>query len=188
MKLRALLPLALLAAGCGDSVQSWQPLDVGSDWTYQIRAGLLTSVDHIRVQRAMPVAGVSGVSLTTPGGETRLAWKDGVLFADMLGGTRYSPPLPLCSPRLEEKKVISWRGILTVGHRSFGGEAELRQSPDAYLLASKRTDALRCDLTIEVNRQVTEVGTWFVRGIGMVRQEERTRDQLVRAIEYVAGP
>lgn len=183
-----LVPLALvMVSGCGSSGESFFPMEIGHRWTYSARAGFLSRVEDIRVVGSLSVAGARGFELVGPMGVSRLVWKEGTLLAEDLPGTRFSPAAPLLVGR-STKASRSWRGIV----RTMAGEREatgsLVQATDSLTIAGRTYDTRRTTLTIEGLGPRLELQSWFSEGIGLLRQEQRVGDQLVRSIEYLAGP
>jgi len=139
-----LLSLALLtqAAGTGcSSSRTYFPLEVGKTWTYHVRAGLAITVEDVKVMRRLAVAGTVGYEVGGHLGFSRLAWKNGVLMADSLPNTRFSPPMPMLVPgdfrtvreadalkaTVRRRPVQSWQGFVETMGRSEPAKAELYQ-------------------------------------------------------------
>ncbi|HRJ97339.1 MAG TPA: hypothetical protein PLL78_11705 [Fimbriimonadaceae bacterium] len=182
----ALVVLGSLA-GCGSGGEAFFPLEVGNRWTYSVRAGFLSRVEDVRVERALSVADARGFELTGPMGVSRFVWKEGTLLAEDLPGTRFSPAVPLLVGG-SVKASRNWRGIV----RTMAGEREARgtlvQASDSLTIAGRGYDTRRTTLTVEGLGPRLELQSWFAEGIGLLRQEQRIGDQLVRSVEYLAGP
>lgn len=182
----ALLVLGSVA-GCGSGGDAFFPLEVGNRWTYSVRAGFLSRVEDVRVERALSVADARGFELAGPMGPSRFVWKQDTLLAEDLPGTRFSPAVPLLvggSVTASRK----WQGIV----RTMAGEREARgslvQASDSLTIAGRSYDTRRTTLTVEGLGPRLELQSWFAEGIGLLRQEQRVGDQLVRSVEYLAGP
>lgn len=189
--MRKLAPLALIApvvAGCQRADTSWMPLSAKASWKVQVRAGLRSSVSDLKVTTRDAVAGVSGWRLSGPGGDSRLAWKNGDLVADQLSGTRFLPPLPMLRPNLAEKAKVEWSGMIQTAHMSFPAKAVLTQAPDELTISGRKETAICATLDVAVRGKTTSIATWYVRGIGIARQEEHQDGELLRAMDYVLGP
>lgn len=162
-------------------------METGHRWTYSVRAGFFSRVEDLRVTRSISVAGRQGFELTSPTGSSRFVWKEGVLLAEDLPGTRFSPATPLLvGDRTQAERA--WQGIV----RTLAGEREARatlvQATDSLTLGGRSYETRRTVLSVEGLGPRLELRSWFAEGIGLLRQEQRVGDQLVRSIEYLAGP
>lgn len=178
----------VVLAGCGrGGGESFMPLTVGGRWTYSVRAGFLSRVVDIKVSRTISVADVEGVELVGPMGNSRLAWKDGLLLVEDLPGTRVSPAIPmLVGTSVKAKRA--WKGIARTLAGTLEATASLTQASDTVTLGGRTYEARRSELTVRGLGEPIVLTTWFYEGIGILRQEQRVGEQLVRSMEYLAGP
>lgn len=180
---------AAAGIGCnGSGGDQLMPLKKDATWEYQMRMGLASTVDTWTVIGPARVGGSMGWEMTGPGGSSRLGWSDGTLWAQMLGGTTYLPPIPLVAANMKEAEGVKWQGVVTVASRRYPAKAELTQATEKFKVAGRNLTATRSDLLISMNGKTMSITTWFAPGIGVVRQEERSADQLLRSIEYLRGP
>lgn len=177
-----LLATALLA-GCAARDEAIMPLKSGSKWTYQYRAGLVSKVDEIAVVSTAETPVGRGWMLDGPGGSTKLAWGEGKLYAAQLAGTTYLPPLPIYAD-----KESKWTGEVVSGHRVFDGTAILTSEDTKIRVGTKSEKGRLATLQVTFGSQNFELLIWFVRGIGIVRLEERSKGQLNSSLDYLKGP
>lgn len=183
----ALLAILLLS-GCQRGTQSdLMPLNVGSEWKYSVSGKFAKYVEPLRINREVGVAGTQGVELTGPLGVSAVAWKKGVLYADRLAGTSFSPPIPLLaadSHVVDYKGTASWpvAGSVKVA-------ARLTHEPQKLKLDAREYETVkaRLQLVLDESRSI-ELTTWFAPGVGIIRQEQRTGGELDIRIDYLSGP
>jgi hypothetical protein len=190
----------LLSAGC-TGFRSYFPLEVGKSWTYHVRAGLAVTVDEARVTRRLSVAGVPGCEIGGPLGFSRLAWKGGTLVADSLPNTRFLPALPLLAPgdpatahdaevtkgQGLRKPVRTWEGAVETMGKQLPGSAELYQEEASVTLGVRRYPALKTTLRLSTAGKKIELVTWYVDGMGPLRQEQQTNGLQDVGMEYLGG-
>jgi len=180
------LPLfaAGLLAGCGGS-HPLMPLEKGVLGTYRVHYKFDTWVEPLRVERKVSVANTSGYELSGPFGISRLAWRDGVLFADQTANAFFEPSVPLL---LENGKKRHWEGTI----RSLGVErratAELTQVNTPLEISGRKLDTVLSTLTVTTPTGVIELDSWFSAGTGLVQQEQRTNGQRVIQLQLVTPP
>lgn len=133
------------------------------------------------------MAEAPGWELTGPMGPSRLAWKNGKLWAEELAGTRYDPAVVLLDARSGEA-TATWSGLVSVGAKALPATARLEQVREEQTLAGRTYKTLRATLTLEFDEGRTELITWYSQGIGPLRQEQRDDGVLTHAIEYQSGP
>jgi len=179
---------AAIVAGCNGGNDSLMPMKKGAKWEYQMRMGLASTVDRWSVTGPARVGGDMGWEISGPGGTSRLGWSGGQLRAQMLAGTTYMPPVTLLDSSLKEGDTAKWSGMVTVASRRYDAKAQLNQSTEKFKVAGRNLTVTRCELELSINGKSTTVTTWFAPSIGIVRQEERSGDQLLRSIEYLQGP
>lgn len=174
--------------GCGGGDGSEHlPLGPGQTWTYRVRSGFEVAVEPVKVAEPIAVGEASGWRLTSPMGESRLAWRDGVLVAERLPGTRFSPPIPLLKTDLG-RPMREWRGMVSADGVTRSGTADLRVVEERVTHAGRPRDALRSTVDLQLGSSSLVLDTWFVPRVGIVRQEFRRDNDLERALDWVAGP
>jgi len=179
--------LFLLLAACERPQTSYFPISRDARWTYAIRSGLLSRVEDLGVKRELSVAGVQGYELGGPMGYSRLAIKGDVVVAENLAGTTYSPPLPLLILK-QEKRRVTWAGLITAANRPEQGSAVLMQSPTKVSLGGRQLRGIAVDLTIEVRSKRVVLKSTYAEGLGLVRQEQHENQSQERYLEYLSGP
>ncbi len=182
----AILLVIFATAGCAPTAGNYLPMAVGDTWSYQSRTGLNSSVVDLRVARKLPVGSGPGFELVCQAGASRLAWRGDTLVASQLAGTFYSPPVPVFVPA--GKTPVAWEGTVTQMGKSTQAKGAASVADSEAKAGSKTVPAKQVTLTIESGGTQTEVTTWFVNGLGIVRQEQRINGLLVNRLTYLSGP
>jgi len=191
---------AALGTGC-TGPRGYFPLEVGKTWTYHVRAGLASTVDDVRVTRRMAVAGAAGCEVGGPLGLSRIAWRGGTLVADSLPNTRFDPPLPLLAPgdpatireadgargRSPRRPARSWSGRVETMGKTCAGSANLYQEEASVTLGARQYPALKATLRLVAGAHKIELVTWYVDGMGPLRQEQQTNGLQDVSMEYLGG-
>ena len=199
-RLAILIPLVALGA-CGQGGPSYMPLVDEKEWSYIEKSSFQENVTSAKVGKKVSVGGVEGRVLTTELGESRLAWNKKRLVASMLANTTFIPPIPLLvEDKIPEKKKSREEEFvpveeLPVKFESLGktrnAKATLSQRRTTVQLATGETSVVETVLKVQLDgtkdNVVLELRTWFERGVGIVRQEQRTNRMLVVGIEKVGN-
>jgi hypothetical protein len=114
-----------------------------------------------------------------------LAWLDGVLVAEMTAGARLTRPLPLLNPARTE---MQWQGWIGSGGKRKAARATIRRTADTVEVQGRTVSAVRSDVAIKTESELLEIRSWFRKGSGLVRQEQRTNGRLDLSAEWVSGP
>lgn len=185
--MRRFLPLAasLLAAGC-DGPAEWMPLETGRSWTYRVRTPHYQYVERLTVGERAPVGDVQGHELESALGDARLAWRGSTLTASFIGHSHFSPPVPLFDAD-GGTKPIRWRGIAMVAGKTWTADADLAHSDDEVRSPGGNRRARKAVLTLRAGPHTVEWTGWFVRGDGLVRQEQRSNGLLEASLEMIRG-
>lgn len=193
MSLRVLPVLAaLFIAGCGAD-DRLMPLQVGNEWSYDVKTGLPESVASLKVTREVPVADQTGYEISGPMGISRLTWKGEMLVASVLGNTRFHPPLPLLNS-IEEKQTTKWSGRMYSQGRTFEAEATLSQEPTPLSREGRKYRAIKTVMLIRLPSRELEIQTWYAPGVGILNQVQRTREggegvgRFDIELDYLSGP
>ena len=184
MKKILVLVAALLLSGCGQDTGA-MPLRRGATWQYQSQVGLTSSVVDVSVSGEVPVGKFSGFELTSSHCPARLAWGQGVLWASQLGGTTFEPPIPILAP-IGSK--LAWAGTMRLAGIAKKSKASLTVTETDEKVGSQERKARQSVLSLEAGPERTEVTTWFVVGVGIVRQEQRAGEMLTNRLVYLSGP
>jgi hypothetical protein len=163
------------------------PLAVGHAWTYEVYGRRLGQVVQMKVSRQLAVDGVSGYELTGPLGTARLAWHGPRLVAETLGGTHYDPPIPLLDAR-QPKSPIEWTGTVVAPATTCGATALLTHKSAEIQFASRTTPAVETVLELHAGKHRIELDSWFVDGVGLVKQQERTDEVETARLSMTGGP
>lgn len=151
-----------------------------------VKTTFVTRAEDVKVLRRVPVDGVSGFELGGQMGQSRIAWRDGVLIAEQLPNVTFSPPIPLLQAGAAKARK-QWRGMVTVLGRSNPGTAVLIQEPESLQLGMKKVKTTRATLTIQSGGNVLDLVTWYQAGEGPVRQEQRTNNRMDVSLESIGA-
>lgn len=168
-----LAPVAVLVvAGCGKPAShALMPLDIGKVWTYEIRLGIPKRVEQIKVTRKTAVGGVIGVELEGPLGISRIAWRDDQLIADAGAHARFDPPIPLLDAR---QKVVPWHGRLTTVSTPRPASALITTIKEDLSWKGRKRAVTHSTVAVQLPDKKITLDTWFLAGVGIVKQEQRT--------------
>jgi hypothetical protein len=185
------LPLLCVLVGLGGCSNGGDlfPLKIGNEWSYSISNGFSSSVEPLKVVRSVPVADVNGFELQGPMGMSRLAWRGSTLYASVLPNTRFAKPIPLVVSN-EPKAVRSWDGTMEAAGKTVNVSATLKQNPESIDVGTHKFDAIKAVLTIDVAtpKGTIELETYYAKGIGILKQVQRTNGKLDVGLEYLSGP
>lgn len=177
---------------------------VGTDWTYNVRAGFLNFVVPVKVTEAVAVGPAAGFRLEGPLGTSEWAWHNKRLIASRLANAEYVPPIPMVVdgfvPQPKEKNstdddpafvAANWSGEVRTLGNSRPATAVLSQRPVKFEYQGRRLDVTLAQLKVTVGKSVIETKTWFQPGKGILQQEQRTKKDeksgeiLVVALELI---
>lgn len=182
----AMLLLSALLSGCGDQT-SWMPLKAGGSWSYLARTSLSERVVSLKAGRDIAVDGVEGRELFGDLGTSAYAWKGGRLVMQNLATGRAEPAIPLLDLGSKDQP-IRWKGKVTSLGRLLPAEAILTQTSEKTKIGTRTWDTLRSTVELKMGGKRLELVTWFVQGIGIVRQEQRSDGEFVLSLEHLSGP
>ena len=178
--------LTALLAGCGDRT-AWMPLKAGNAWSYLARTSLSERVINMRAGRDIAVDGVRGREVSGELGATTYAWKGSQLVMQNLPTGRAEPALPLID-LVSKDQMVKWKGKVTSLGRMLPAEATLSQTNEKTKIGTRTWDTLRSTVALKIGGKQVELVTWFVQGIGIVRQEQRSEGEFVLSLEHLSGP
>lgn len=184
MRLLVGLLVVLSLTACRQQT-GWMPLTPGAHWEYESQVGLVRSVIDVQVAGQGPVGKHAGYKLESSYQPARLAWGDGALWASELGGTGFSPPVPLLTGA---GSTTEWKGIVSSAGKQVSSTAKLTVADTKEKVGSKERPARQSVLLVQFGKRTVEVTTWFVEGLGIVRQEQRADGLLKSRLVYVTGP
>jgi hypothetical protein len=197
-QLGLLIPVVLLGA-CSQGGPSYMPLVDEKEWKYSTLSDFQRNVPVIKIGKKISVGGVEGRVLTGDLGESRLAWDGKKLVASMMANTIFNPPIPLLSEdKIPEKKKNreeefvpseTWAGKFENLGKIRDAKATLSQRRTVVQLTSGEANVVETVLKVQIEGMKDdvplEVRTWFERGVGIVRQEQRTNRTLIVGIEKI---
>jgi hypothetical protein len=163
------------------------PLDENLVWTYRVQARIKEDVTELRSAEEIAVAGTRGRRMDSEFGESRLAWKDGDLVAEMLGEVSYTPALPIYLGN-DQLEPFSWEGLITIGDKAWPAAATITSEPESKEVLGIARDTVRVDHRIEVGEDVLTITSWFLEDVGIVEQVQRKNDEFEMSLHYEGGP
>lgn len=181
----ALVAAVLVSAGCGAGNDLY-PLSVGRQWKYVVSNTFTSRVQEVTVQRRVPVALTEGYELSGPMGISRLAWRGGTLFAEVLPNTRIYRPMPLLFSG-KDKMTSKWSGTIETMGVVNRADGFIEQHPESIDFRSQHVDTEKSTVTLHLPEATIDLETWFVKGVGPIRQEQRTNGKLDFRIELLGG-
>ncbi|MHB8635649.1 MAG: hypothetical protein ACYC96_04155 [Fimbriimonadaceae bacterium] len=187
MSRSAIAIVGLALVGCRGGGQSLMPLSVDHAWTYEVHGRRVGQVAEMRVNRRIAVDDVSGYEVTGPLGVDRLAWRGPQLIAETLCNTTFNPPIPLLDSRLPRSPVL-WSGAVTAPASVVHATGTLTETATDTVFASHKTAAVKSVLQLNLGRRRLELDSWFVAGVGLVKQEERANDVETERVAMTGGP
>lgn len=186
---RLLLLGFVLMAGCSGG-SDWYPLEVGNEWTYSVRTGLAEFVEPVKVVSTAPAAGTKGFQLSGNLGTSRLAWKGKVLCASELPNLAVAPnssPFPLLVAD-DPTATRAWSGSVMLSGKTYPAVASLKQSKAKLSTPGRTWDTVLVTISLKVGDRNIEILTWYAKGHGPVRQEQRTNGVWDVGFDYLSGP
>jgi hypothetical protein len=172
--------LGLGGVSCTPFDQSFFPMRMGQTWTFQVQDDFDRYVDDVRVVGAVNVGPVKGWQLRGKMGTSRLGWSGDTLLASELGGRHFDPPLPIFS-----RSPRSWKGTMFSAGMRTPVAATVTSEKTVEKYGGRSYDAVQTTVLLTGAGQQVKLDSWFVSGIGLLRQEQRTGDRRDRRIEYL---
>jgi len=159
------------------------PLSKKSTWTYSVQGDFDTYVATLASAGRAPVGTAEGWILKGTMGPCRLGWSGNVLYASELAGQGFEPPLPLYSPSPRR-----WKGTWRQGDRSAELEAAVSSRKVKEQVSGRSTEVTQSIVELTGKGFRSRLTTWFVPGLGIYRQEQRTGDRRTVRLDYLSGP
>jgi hypothetical protein len=173
------------------------PLHEGAVWTYAFEGvGGLKRTFEMRTARPAPVSSFSGWEIDSDFGVSKMAWSSESLLASELSGARFEPPIILLKPGLGDGDEVTWSGTMRVGGVDKEATAVLSQKSEKIEVENESYQTLRAELLISTKETDLSLLTWYAKGIGIVRQQQRSveKGETTNAapplpeIELLSGP
>ncbi len=197
-RLDILLPLGCVVA-CGQGGPSYMPLVDEKQWTYNVVSNFQNNVQKFTVAGHTSVGGVDGRVISSEMGESRLAWDRRKLICSEMGSTVFIPPIPIfMEDKIPEKKkgreselmpATDWSGTFQALGKTRHAKGILSQSRGVLQSQNGDLDVVETVFKVQIEGAKDdvplEIRTWFARGIGIVRQEQRTDRNLVVSLELL---
>lgn len=179
------LAFAIAALGC-DGPQSHEPMAMKLDqaWTYEMRVGMSKRVEPIKVIRLVPVGGVAGFELKGPLGMSHLAWKGTQLLSDMGAHARLYPPLPILDLK---RKRTTWHGRVTTVSSPAPANAAIERTEETLVWNTRKVPTIRSTVNLHLPDKDITLDTWFMDGVGIIKQEQRTGVRLDTSILLIGS-
>jgi hypothetical protein len=166
------LCLSLAMYGCGTS-RSLMPLSLNRKAVYRVHYGLISFDEPLMVSKEVAVAGQSGFELSGPMGVSRVAWRNQVLYADQAVNAWFQPSLPILT---EGPPVKPWHGRIVSMGMTHPASATLDLAEEKINIGGRDHNTQRATLKVKMDTARIDLVTWYEAGVGMVRQEQSTKD------------
>lgn len=176
----------LCLLGCSNG-QDWMPMQTGTQWTYAVRTPYVQYIEDVTLSEPVAVGHAQGITLKSRFGVSRLGWNSGALVLSGTNGTQFEPPIPLLIGS-GGKASREWKGAVSTVEKTTRATAVITQEPDEVTANGREFRAVRSTVKVAIPGQEIEILSWFVRGIGCVRQEQRTGGKLEMRMEWMSGP
>lgn len=187
-------PLCVLL-GCGQGGPSYMLLKEGKEWSYQVKSGFRDSVVTLKVGKPISVGGLRGFAINSDLGESRFAWDGRTLVASKLANTVFVPPIPiLAEDKIPDKKnarenefvpAITWKGRITSFGKSRTATGGLSQRRSMLQTVTGDIAVVETVVKLDIGAIPMELRTWFQRGTGIVKQEQRTNRKWLVGLELL---
>jgi hypothetical protein len=181
--------------GCGQGGPSYMLLKEGKEWSYQVKSSFHDNVVTMKVGKPISVGGLRGYSLESELGESRFAWDGRVLVASKLANTIFVPPIPiLAEDKIPDKKnarenefvpAIPWKGRITSFGKSRAASGNLSQRRSILQTVTGDVSVVETVVKLDIGAIPMELRTWFERGKGIVKQEQRTNRKWLVGLELL---
>lgn len=180
--------LIVLVAGCSRNEQDLLPLSEGATWTYLSRSEFQSAVITQSVDRETPIGSFKGWVLKGDMGVSHLAWSGSRLLASRLGDTTFLPPITILEWPQDDSPT-EWAGDIVTPAGKVAARSKLSVELDNdYTLEGRKIEAVKSTLVLESSIGSHEILTWYGKGLGILRQEQRRSGRLQISIEYLSGP
>ncbi|MDX2065655.1 MAG: hypothetical protein SFX74_07945 [Fimbriimonadaceae bacterium] len=183
----AALGLGLLAvvaglAGCR-SGSSGPRMPVGQVWVYRVVAPPMRYVEEVKAVQPVAVFDAPGVEFRSGLGNSRVAWKDGELFASQLNQTRFVPPIAVSATAAKRHhgRVEAYGKVTPFSARILPEKDPVDVQVDQTTLKARKTV-----IQGRMGDRNLEIHTYVHSSKGIVRQEEWINDRLTLRLELVA--
>jgi hypothetical protein len=184
MKVWPLLASLAVASGCSKA-ESPLPMAQGNTWTYNVRTSFHTYSESLTVLGDAPVGPIRGMELKGPMGAVKVGFDGKRLIASKLGFAHFDPPIPIYGPAGDQ---ANWRGWLFVGGERRAAKATLTSEKESLRTPTRTFSAVKCRLSVVCEGDTIELDSWFAKGVGLVRQEQRTNGTQDVRLEWMSGP
>lgn len=175
--------LGCVGCGAGDDLM---PLHEGKAWTYKVFNGYATAIDELKVNKPLSVAGVSGWQIEGSLGQHRMAWSGSDLLCERTPNARFVPPL-LLAIQGSDKARRTWKGRFEAQGQVWQAEGSFEQAQDKVKIAARTYQTTKTRIVLRWPGHRTELISWFAPGTGLIKQEQRTDDQLDLGLELVSS-
>jgi hypothetical protein len=174
----------LLVAGCGPA--AYFPLRPSKPMTYKVRTGFSTYIERPRAVRTVSISGGKGYEIVSRLGTSRLAWVNGILTTDRLANLFFMPPLPLLDPQIEKGSVSPWNGTIIFPGGTEEATGTIQQQTSKSAIGDRKLSTIKVSIQIDSPKRQIEIESEYARGLGLVRQEQRTNGVFDLEMEAVS--
>lgn len=148
-------------------------------------------VQTIKVIRSLPVAGTNGFELQGTMGSSRVAWKEGILYAESLPNLKANPPIPILSSKAKEASS-EWKGRVYAAGKTYEATATIEQNPEELQQKSRKLKTIKTVVSLILPESEIIITTWYAHNVGPISQDQVTKygseERFNTGLEYVSGP
>lgn len=141
---------------------------------------------RLAVQGPVRVGDQMGMLLFGDDGSSRLAWDGNTLTASEFVGCAFDPPVPLLEANAEVA-TWEWRGSVRRGGVVSSARVQASQESATTDDLGREVPALRVTMTLNVGGAGETIETYYVRGVGIQRQEVRRGGRQVLLVTLATG-
>ncbi|MBS1716785.1 MAG: hypothetical protein JSS72_03525 [Armatimonadetes bacterium] len=176
--------------GCQPGIEAYFPTSTRQTWTYHVRDGFLEQVSTVRVKRGISVYGSKGIELQGGQNSTRFVWKDKNLYLERFAGGRLNPPAAILLNEMPKSKKEAVTRSYNCWAEVGGAVAEhaslnITQRYADIPYRGKYVRTVESTVVLDTPQKQIELVTNFLRGVGIIRQQQRTNGNLDAALDLI---
>jgi hypothetical protein len=173
---------ALGLVGCRPSTNGPR-IPLGQVWVYRVVAPPMRYVEEVKAVQAVAVLDTPGVEFRSGLGNSRVAWKEGELYASQLNQTRFVPAIAVSatSAKRHHGRIEAYGKVTPFSARILPEQDPVDIQVDQTTLRARKTV-----IQGRMGTRNLEIHTYVHASKGIVRQEEWVNDRLTLRLELVA--
>lgn len=162
------------------------PLREGQSWRYYAHEATGSRIRNIKVGESCLVGNSHGFKLSGDGGTSKLAWISGELWVSEFAAMRFDPPIVLLKPS-SPTSTWNYEGVGTSRVFQQRISVQAKQQPVKLEVMGQTRNTLLVTLSLQFQNKTIELETWFQKGLGILKQEQRVDGIRVFALEWIGG-